>query len=83
MRRKPRLLAASTSVLTAATMAAGVLVFAADAANAAARRSHHGQVIGQPTLQYAPSDLYESLSQGRQPYPNPDRELYVPQRGAD
>jgi hypothetical protein len=63
-----------------AVMGACALVIAMGAASAAARRSHHGQVFGQPTVQYAPSDLYESLSQGRQSYPNPDREFYVPQR---
>jgi hypothetical protein len=80
MRRKSAL-ATSTNVLAAAIAAAGFLVIAMDAASAAAKRSRHDRVIGPPTIQYAPSDLYESLSQGRQSYPNPDREFYVPQRG--
>jgi hypothetical protein len=82
MKRKSAVVATGTNVFVAAVMAVGVLVLAADAAGAAARRSQHGQSSGQQTLQYAPPlDLYESYSQGRQPYPNPDRELYVPQRG--
>ena len=81
MRRRSARIAEGTNVMIGAAMAAFALVIGADAASAAARRSHHDRVFGQPTLQYAPSDLYESLSQGRQSYPNPDRELYVPQRG--
>jgi hypothetical protein len=80
MRRKSAVIAAS-NVLAAAVMAAGLLVVAADAASAAAKRTRHDRVIGQPSLQYAPSDVYESFSQGRQSYPNPDRQFYVPQYG--
>jgi hypothetical protein len=81
MRGKSAVIAIGTKVLMAATIAAGVLVLVAAEASAA-RRSQHGQVSGQQTPQYGSStDLYESYSQGRQPYPNPDRELYVPQRG--
>jgi hypothetical protein len=80
MRRKSALVAKGTNVLGAAIMAAGVLVLATDAASAAARRTHHEQMHGQPMLQQSqPPNEYESLSQGRQSYPNPDRQFYVPQ----
>ncbi len=79
MNGKSAVMAIGTNVLMAAILAAGVLVLAADQASAA-RRSQRGQPSGQQTLQYSsPSDAYGSYSQGRQPYPNPDRQLYVPQ----
>ena len=81
MNGKSAIIAIGTNVLMAAIIGAGVLVLVEDEASAA-RRSQQGQVSGQQAPQYrSPTDLYESYSQGRQPYPNPDRELYVPQRG--
>jgi hypothetical protein len=80
LRRRSARVAKGSNVMIGAVMAACALVVAMDAASAAAKRSRHDRVIGQPTVQYAPSDLYESLSQGRQSYPNPDREFWVPQR---
>jgi hypothetical protein len=52
-----------------------VMALALTAGEASARQSHRQQVH-----QYAPqTSEYESLSQGRQSYPNPDRQLYVQQ----
>jgi hypothetical protein len=80
LRRRSARVAKGSNVMIGAVMGVCALVIGMDAASAAAKRSHHDRVIGQPTVQYAPSDLYESLSQGRQSYPNPDREFWVPQR---
>jgi hypothetical protein len=40
---------------------------------------HNGEAKW-PNVERLTNDLYESLAQGRQPYPNPDRQLYVPER---
>jgi hypothetical protein len=75
-----------------AVIALGALVLMANGANAQhrtgtqthARHSSHifGQAYGyvpRGTPQYQSSGgLYESYSQGHQSYPNPDRELYLP-----
>jgi hypothetical protein len=59
-------------------IALGALVLMANGANALHRTSGHPR----GTPQYPSSGgLYESYSQGHQSYPNPDRELYVPQGG--
>jgi hypothetical protein len=53
----------------------GATVFMANGADARTVSRGHGRA---ETLQQQPSGgLYESLSQGHQSYPNPDRELYV------
>jgi hypothetical protein len=53
------------------------LVFMANGADAQHRTGSRAHGRGE-TLQHQPSGgLYESLSQGHQSYPNPDRELYV------
>jgi hypothetical protein len=76
MRAKP----AVTRFLMAA-VAAGAVVLAADEANAAIH-SRRGQASEYQAPQFSSRrDLYESDAQGRQPYANPDRELYVPQYG--
>jgi hypothetical protein len=55
----------------------GALVLMANGANAQHRNHSHGRARGE-TLQYQSSgDVYESFSEGHQPYANPDRELYV------
>ncbi len=59
---------------------AAMMAFALTAGEASARQSQHHQVRDYGTHQYAPpADEYESLSQGRQSNPNPDRQLYVPE----
>jgi hypothetical protein len=56
-----------------ATIILGALVLMANGANAQHRTAGRGE-----TPQYQTSGgLYDSLAQGHQPYPNPDRELYV------
>jgi hypothetical protein len=77
---KRKLAATGVPVLVAALLAGGLVLTAGEAR--AAKRAQHGQASGRPVPQLrSPLDLYESYSQGRQPYPNPDRELYVEQRG--
>jgi hypothetical protein len=61
-----------------AIIALGVSVLMANGANAPHRTSGHPR--GTPQYQSS-GGLYESYSLGHQSYPNPDRELYVPQRG--
>jgi hypothetical protein len=61
------------------TIITAVMALALTAGEASARQRQH--VPEYQTHQYAPPSEYESLSQGRQFYPNPDRQLYV-QQGA-
>jgi hypothetical protein len=50
----------------------------ASPAFAAAR--HHNGAPKRPAVERSNrSNLYQSDSQGNQPYPNPDRQLYVPE----
>jgi hypothetical protein len=76
-------LAASQEITVKATSAvvmAAIIALALTAGEASARQSHREQVREHQTHQYAPSaNEYESLSQGRQSNPNPDRQLYVPE----
>ena len=67
-----------TALALAALMASPV-VAAAKHRNAAATRVDQFSRSGVEPLNR--DDLYQSYSQGHQSYPNPDRELYVPQRG--
>jgi hypothetical protein len=65
---------------TSAVIMAALMAVALTAGEASARQSQHRQVREHQTHQYAPSsNEYESLSQGRQSNPNPDRQLYVPE----
>ena len=65
-----------TKLITALAFAA----FTASPALAAAR--HHNEAVQRfGTEQLNRGDVYQSDSQGRQSYPNPDRRLYVPQYG--
>jgi hypothetical protein len=64
-----------TPFFTAAIVAAGVLVLMAGEASAT-EHSQRRHVREYQTS--SPTDLYYSYSQGRQPYPNPDRQLYLP-----
>jgi hypothetical protein len=63
-----------------AVLVAAIAALALTAGEASARQSQHHQVRDYQTHQYAPpTNEYESLSQGRQSNPNPDRQLYVPE----
>jgi hypothetical protein len=63
-----------------AVVLAAITALALTAGEASARQSHRDQVRDYQTHQYAPpTNEYESLSQGRQSNPNPDRQLYVPE----
>ncbi len=63
-----------------AVLVAAITAFALTAGEASARQSHREHVRDYQAHQYAPpADEYESLSQGRQSNPNPDRQLYVPE----
>jgi hypothetical protein len=62
----------------AAMVAAAALVLTANAATAA-KHLQPGQAGAYQTPQYSsPGDPYDSLADGRQSYPNPDRQLYLP-----
>jgi hypothetical protein len=74
---KAPLYAVGTRVL-AAMGAAATLVLTANAATAA-KHSQRGQAGEYQTPRYSsPGDPYDSLADGRQSYPNPDRQLYLP-----
>jgi hypothetical protein len=76
---------------TLAVIILGALALTTNGADARPRTDGHthvrhlppafGQAYGygwNATTQYqSPGDLYGSYAQGHQPYPNPDRELYV------
>jgi hypothetical protein len=63
-----------------AVLVAAIMALAFTAGEASARQSHREHVRDYQTHQYAPpANEYESLSQGRQSNPNPDRQLYVPE----
>jgi hypothetical protein len=61
----------------AAAVAAATLILAADAASAA-RYLPRGQGSEYRTQRTLSGNSYESLADGRQPYQNPDRQLYLP-----
>jgi hypothetical protein len=62
----------------AAVVAAATLVLTANAASAA-RYLPRGNATEYSAPRHAsPGNLYESLANGRQPYQNPDRQLYLP-----
>jgi hypothetical protein len=62
----------------AAMVAAVTLVLTANAASAA-RYLPRGYASEYRASQHAPpGDLFDSLANGRQPYQNPDRQLYLP-----
>jgi hypothetical protein len=61
-----------TALALAASMASPVL---------AAAKYHNSAVTRPGVEQLNRDDLYQSYSQGHQFYPNPDRQLYVPQYG--
>jgi hypothetical protein len=66
--------------ITPAVILAAIMAFALTAGEASARQSHREHVRDYQTRQYVPpANEYESLSQGRQSNPNPDRQLYVPE----
>jgi hypothetical protein len=74
---KAPLYVVGTHVL-AAMVAAATPVLTANAASAA-KHSRRGQASEYQTTQYSsPGDLYDSFADGRQSYPNPDRQLYLP-----
>ena len=63
-----------------AVLMAAIMALTLTAGEASTRQSHREHVRDYQTHQYAPpADEYESLSQGRQSNPNPDRQLYVPE----
>jgi len=63
--------------LVAALIAAGGAVLTADAASAA-RHPPQGYAGGNRIREFSSSrSVFESYANGRQPYKNPDRELYV------
>jgi hypothetical protein len=55
----------------------GALVLMANGANAEHRNHSHGYARGETPQYQSSGDVYESFSEGHQPYANPDRELYV------
>jgi hypothetical protein len=55
----------------------GALVLMGNGAYAQHRDYSHGYAQGETPHYQSSGSLYESLSEGHQPYPNPDRELYV------
>jgi hypothetical protein len=59
-----------------AIMILGAFVLITNGANARQRTDSHGYTRGETAYQSS-GGLYGSFSQGQQPYPNPDRELYV------
>jgi hypothetical protein len=62
----------------AAVVAAATIVLTADAAGAA-RYLPRGNATEYNAPRHAsPENLYESLANGREPYQNPDRQLYLP-----
>jgi hypothetical protein len=64
--------------ILAAAVAAATLVFTADAASAA-RYLPRGHASEYRAPEHASrGDLFDSLANGRQPYQNPDRQLYLP-----
>jgi hypothetical protein len=65
MRKFMFLLVGSAAILTASPVLAAA--------------KHHGSEARRIGVEQTNHDLYQSLSQGRQPYPNPDRQLYVPE----
>jgi hypothetical protein len=66
--------------ITSAVILAAIMALALTAGKASARQSHREHVRDYQTHRYAPpANEYESLSQGRQSNPNPDRQLYVPE----
>jgi hypothetical protein len=63
--------------LVAAIVAAGGAILTADAANAA-RHPPQGRAGGYQIREpSSPRNAFESLANGRQPYENPDRVLYM------
>jgi hypothetical protein len=63
-----------------AVFVAAIMALALTASEASARQSQRAQVRDYQTHQNSvPADQYDSLSQGRQSNPNPDRQLYVPE----
>jgi hypothetical protein len=65
---------------TSAVILAAIMALAFTAGEASARQSRREHARDYQTHQYAPpANEYESLSQGRQSNPNPDRQLYVPE----
>jgi hypothetical protein len=66
--------------IPSAAFMAAIAALALTTGEASARQSHREQVREHQTHQYAPpASEYDSVSQGRQSYPNPDRQLYVPE----
>jgi hypothetical protein len=62
---------------TLSIMVLGALVLMANGANAREWISSHGHARGEASHYQSSQGLYDSYSEGQQPYPNPDRELYV------
>ena len=60
---------------------AALTVAALTASPVFASARHQNSVPGRASIEQLNRSSYESYSQGHQSYPNPDRELYVPQRG--
>ena len=58
-----------------------VTVAALAASPVFARARHQNSASGRASVEQLNRSSYESYSQGHQSYPNPDRELYVPQGG--
>jgi hypothetical protein len=58
-----------------------VTVVALTASSVFASARHQNSAPGRAGVEQLGRGSYESYSQGHQSYPNPDRELYVPQRG--
>jgi hypothetical protein len=55
----------------------GALLIMANSANAQPRTRGHGYPRGETPQYQSSGGLYGSYPEGHQPYPNPDRELYV------
>jgi hypothetical protein len=62
----------------ASAVNAATLVLTADTASAARYLPRRHASEHSAPQHASPGDLYESLANGRQPYQNPDRQLYLP-----
>jgi hypothetical protein len=64
--------------LMVAFITASSSILMADPVNAA-RHTPQGHATGHRPAKFAsPTNLFESYANGRQSYPNPDRQLYLP-----
>jgi hypothetical protein len=63
--------------LMAAFIAASSVILMADPVSAARHTAHEHASGHRPPKSSSPTNLFESYANGRQSYPNPDRQLYL------